>query len=67
MSDMTAREREIGVLIIGNLNKDGYLDATLEEIAEMAGVAVEDVEKVLLKIQKLDPWVSLHAIFGSAS
>jgi RNA polymerase sigma-54 factor len=55
MSDMTAQEREIGVLIIGNLNKDGYLDATLEEIAEMAGVAVEDVEKVLLKIQKFDP------------
>jgi RNA polymerase sigma-54 factor len=55
LSDMNAEEQEIGVLIIGNLNKDGYLDATLEEIAQMAGVAVEDVEKVLAKVQKFDP------------
>ncbi len=55
LSDLNPQEREIGILIIGNLNKDGYLDATLGEIAEMAGATVEDVEKVLTKVQKFDP------------
>ena len=52
---LDARDREIGDCIIGNLNKDGYLDATLEEIAEMANASVEDVEKVLATVHGLDP------------
>jgi len=52
---LDARDREIGDCIIGNLNKDGYLDATLEEIAEMANASVEDVEKVLAAVHGLDP------------
>ncbi len=54
-TDLDAREQEIGVHIIGNLNKDGYLDATLEEIAEMANASVEAVEKVLATVHGLDP------------
>lgn len=54
-SDMTDAEKEIGVLIIGNLNLDGYLDATIEEIAEMAGATPEEVEAVLAKIQLFEP------------
>jgi RNA polymerase sigma-54 factor len=55
LSAMDLREREIGDLILGNLNKDGYLDATLEEIAQMGGASIEEVEKVLAKIQRFDP------------
>jgi RNA polymerase sigma-54 factor len=55
MTDMTESEKEIGVHIIGNLNRDGYLDATVEEIAESTGARAEDVIRVLQKIQVFDP------------
>jgi len=54
-SNMTDDEKQVGILIIGNLNLDGYLDATVEEIAEMAGVTLEEVETVLVKIQQFEP------------
>jgi len=55
LSDMTEAEKEIGSYIIGNLNRDGYLEATLEEIASMGEVSVDEVEPVLAKIQVFDP------------
>ena len=55
LSDIPEDEREIGGIIIGNLNGDGYLDATLDEIAAMAETEVSVVESVLAKIQMLDP------------
>jgi RNA polymerase sigma-54 factor len=53
--DMTDQEKEIGVFIIGNLNGDGYLDASLEEIATMAEASPGEVERVLAKVQVFDP------------
>jgi len=55
LSDFSEEEREIGSCIIGNLNKDGYLDATIEEIVEMSGADAAKVEEVLARIQNLDP------------
>ncbi|MGV8073372.1 MAG: RNA polymerase factor sigma-54 [Syntrophobacteraceae bacterium] len=55
MSHMSDEEKEIGVLIIGNLSRDGYLEATMEEIAQMAAAPVSTVEEVLLKVQCFDP------------
>lgn len=55
LSDVTDEEKEIGALIIGNLNKDGYLDATVEEIAGMANTGVDKVEEVLGRLQLFDP------------
>jgi RNA polymerase sigma-54 factor len=55
LSDFSEEEREIGSCIIGNLDKDGYLDATVEEIAGMSGSDVSKVEEVLSRIQNLDP------------
>ncbi len=46
--------REAAYSIIGNLNEDGYLTATVEEIAA-SGHQQEDVEEALLLIQELDP------------
>ncbi len=46
---------EIGEYIIGNLNTDGYLEISVEEIAEDLGVAPERVKKVLKRIQTYDP------------
>lgn len=47
--------REAGISIIGNLNEDGYLNASLEEIAATGGHKPEDVEKALQLIQEFDP------------
>jgi RNA polymerase sigma-54 factor len=55
LSSFTDEEREIGALIVGNLNRDGYLEATVEEIAAMGEVSPEEVERVLSRVQLLDP------------
>jgi RNA polymerase sigma-54 factor len=47
--------REIGTHIIGNLNDDGYLQASLEEIAETTGYPLERVRETLELIQNFDP------------
>jgi RNA polymerase sigma-54 factor len=46
---------EAGVSIIGNLNEDGYLTASLEELASTGAHAPEDVERALTLIQEFDP------------
>ncbi len=46
LSDFSDEEREIGACIIGNLDNDGYLDATIEEVVEMSGATPAMVEQV---------------------
>jgi RNA polymerase sigma-54 factor len=41
--------------IVGNINEDGYLQVSVEEIAESLGVEEEEVEKALETVQALDP------------
>jgi RNA polymerase sigma-54 factor len=55
LSDFTEKGREIGTLIIGNLNSDGYLTASLEEISSEAKVSLDQAEHVLTRIQNFDP------------
>ena len=55
LSDLTENQMEIGAEIIGNLNEDGYLIATLEDLALARGDQPAQVEKVLAVIQQLDP------------
>src|ERR671930_279319 len=47
--------REIGGAIIGNLDDDGYLVASVEEIAAMGDWPVADVERALQHVQTFDP------------
>jgi RNA polymerase sigma-54 factor len=47
--------REIGSAIIGNLNDDGYLVASFEELAAMGPWPVEEVERALRLVQGFDP------------
>jgi len=49
------RVRDIGEAIIGNLDDDGTLVATVEELASMGPWAIEDVERALSVIQGFDP------------
>ncbi len=45
----------LGHLIIGNLNRDGYLCSEVEELAGVAEVEPEQIEEVLEVLQTFDP------------
>lgn len=47
--------RDAAESIIGNLDEDGYLSATLEEIATLGKHTPEEVEEALRVVQSLDP------------
>jgi RNA polymerase sigma-54 factor len=47
--------REIGAAIIGNIDDDGYLGASVHEIAALGPWEVADVERALEQIQRFDP------------
>jgi RNA polymerase sigma-54 factor len=56
MSDLSEKQVNIGMLVLGNLDANGYLkEPPLSEIAAEAEVPVEEVEEVLMKIQTFDP------------
>ena len=52
---MTEAVRDAAESIIGNLDEDGYLSASLEEIAALGEHKPEDVEAALRMVQSLDP------------
>lgn len=47
--------RNAAYSIIGNLNEDGYLTATVEEMAQTGDHSAEEVQEALKLIQGLDP------------
>ncbi len=55
LNDFTEEECFIGSLIVGNLNEDGLLQITVEEIATQTGADLAVVEKVLQRVQAFDP------------
>ncbi|HKK01104.1 MAG TPA: RNA polymerase factor sigma-54 [Desulfuromonadales bacterium] len=55
LSHFDQQERLVGLEIIGNLDDDGYLKASVEEISEATGAAAETIESVLNRIQDFDP------------
>ncbi len=50
-----AQEKEIAQHIIGNINEDGYLIATIDEICESTRAEREQVESIRAQIRKFDP------------
>ncbi|MFH1799421.1 MAG: RNA polymerase factor sigma-54 [Candidatus Omnitrophota bacterium] len=53
--ELDASQKKIAAEIIGNIDLEGFLKATLEEISATTDAAVPAVEEVLRKIQSLDP------------
>ena len=47
--------RDVGEAIVGNLDDDGQLVATVEELAAMGPWPLEDVERTLALVQTFDP------------
>ena len=55
MTSPTAEEKQIGSLIAGSLDNDGYLRISIEEIAQMGNCDPADVAQVLSLMQTFDP------------
>jgi RNA polymerase sigma-54 factor len=55
MGDLTGSQQEIGVQIIGNIDDDGYLKASIEELSQLTGYPEDEILKTLSIIQNFDP------------
>jgi RNA polymerase sigma-54 factor len=55
LSHFTEEEHQVGTYIIGNLDEDGYLKVSLEDISAETHVPEGEVERVLRRIQQFDP------------
>lgn len=55
LSALTEEQKEIGELVVGNLDSSGYLRASAEEIAGMAERTPAEVETVIAAVQRFDP------------
>ncbi|MFN3198516.1 MAG: RNA polymerase factor sigma-54 [Bradymonadia bacterium] len=56
VSDLAEQEREVALVIIGNVDDDGYMKmVTVEQIADEVDRDVEYVEEVLGLVQAFDP------------
>jgi RNA polymerase sigma-54 factor len=55
LEDLTPKEAAIGEEIIGNIEPDGYLRISVVDLAQSTNSDIDEVEKVLKKIQQFDP------------
>ncbi len=55
LSDLGDKQKVMGETIIGNLNEDGYLQASLEEISSKENFDIHELEAVLYRVQEFDP------------
>jgi RNA polymerase sigma-54 factor len=55
LSNFTDQELAIGDVILGNLDSNGYLQASTEELTAMVQATEEEIESVIVRIQHLDP------------
>jgi RNA polymerase sigma-54 factor len=55
MSDASPRTKEVAQFIIGNIDEDGYLRASEDEIMASGGYTAEEVATAISAVQSLDP------------
>jgi RNA polymerase sigma-54 factor len=55
LSSLSEGDQRIGATIIYNLNDDGYLETPLAELAAQLEASEPEVERVLKRVQQLDP------------
>jgi len=53
--DLNEEDTRIAEEIVGNIDEDGYLKVTVEEVSKSLGQPAPSIEKVLALIQTLDP------------
>jgi RNA polymerase sigma-54 factor len=55
LTELEPRIAEIAHEIVGNLNEDGYLTISLEEVRDLNSCTTEEAEAALKAVQRLDP------------
>jgi RNA polymerase sigma-54 factor len=55
MSDASPRIKEVAGFLIGNIDEDGYLRATMEEVERAGPYRHEEVEEAVQLLQSFDP------------
>ena len=55
VSICTETVRKIAESIVGNLDENGYLTASLDELAQAGNYSMDDVEEALAMVQEFDP------------
>ncbi|MBL7180851.1 MAG: RNA polymerase factor sigma-54 [Pseudomonadota bacterium] len=55
MTSPTEEQEQIGDLIAGNIDQDGYLDVSLEELADTSAAPLDKIQHVLTIMQTFDP------------
>lgn len=55
MGDFKSDDREVGDVFIGNVDENGYLQISVEEVAFEAGVETEAAVAILERMQTFDP------------
>ncbi len=55
LSDLSTEQQRIGAAIVYNLNDDGFLEPSVEELAGTLELQLPQVEQVLRRIQRFDP------------
>jgi RNA polymerase sigma-54 factor len=55
MADLDPLEESVAAMLIGNMDKNGYVQVAVEDVAFESGQDLEVVESALRRIQSLDP------------
>lgn len=55
LAGLSEADTQIGELLIGSINEEGYLSSPLEELATTTGFPASELERVLAIIQEFDP------------
>jgi RNA polymerase sigma-54 factor len=55
LSNLSEQEKAIGEIIIGNLDSDGYLSLSSEELSETYNYSLEHIENIVKQLQFFDP------------
>ncbi|NOR10137.1 MAG: RNA polymerase sigma-54 factor, partial [Desulfovibrionaceae bacterium] len=55
LSDVTPEDFEVGLFVLGNLNQDGFLEVSEEEIVSETDCTPETAQKMIAAIHAMDP------------
>jgi RNA polymerase sigma-54 factor len=55
LTERPAEEIALGEYLIGSIDENGYLQTTVDEVAEATGVAPEKIEDIVVLIQSFEP------------
>jgi RNA polymerase sigma-54 factor len=55
LSDLGEKGKDVGLFVIGNIDENGYLTMSVEEVGEHVGCQPQEVEEVLKRVRMFDP------------